>query len=232
MNRPQRDIALLQEADVSLDRALFPLLLAVERKGPIGVVELGELVGRDYTTVSRQVAKLERLGLIARRSSKADKRIREAEITAQGKQMTRALDAARGRMATVLFAKWSKSDRLELVRLLRRFVDDFRNLPTPKANRLACPQVPQSGMVFEMAATKVTITLPDNQIDEIRSLVATRAVSSVSAFVKHAVELALSDAARWREMLEDGLRQTGGPLTEEERTWADKILMPPDGGGA
>jgi DNA-binding MarR family transcriptional regulator len=131
MNRPQRDSALLHEAGVSLDRALFPLLIAVERKGPIGVVELGDLVGRDYTTVSRQVAKLEHLGLIVRRSAKADKRIREAEITAQGKEMTHALDAARERFAAVLFAKWSKNDRRDLVRLLRRFVDDFKKLPSP-----------------------------------------------------------------------------------------------------
>jgi predicted transcriptional regulator len=30
----------------------------------IGVVELGELVGRDYTTVSRQAAKVDSLGLL------------------------------------------------------------------------------------------------------------------------------------------------------------------------
>ena len=70
MNLPQRDSALLQEAGVSLDRALFPLLIAIERKGPIGVVDLAELVGRDYTTVSRQVTKLDGLGLIKRRRSK------------------------------------------------------------------------------------------------------------------------------------------------------------------
>ena len=55
MNRPQRDRALLQEAGVSLDRALFPLLIVIERKGLL-VVELADLVGRDYTTVSRQLA--------------------------------------------------------------------------------------------------------------------------------------------------------------------------------
>src|ERR1700722_16300781 len=88
MNRPQRDSALLQEAGVSLDRALFPLLIAIERKGPLGVVELAELVGRDYTTVSRQIPKLESLGLIQRRSSKSDQRVRTAAITAKGKRMT------------------------------------------------------------------------------------------------------------------------------------------------
>jgi DNA-binding MarR family transcriptional regulator len=132
MNRPQRDSALLQEAGVSLDRALFPLLIVVERKGPIGVVELSELVGRDYTTVSRQITKLGSLGLISRRPAKTDSRVREAVITAKGKDMTSAIDAARERMATVLFAKWSKRDLQDLARLMRRFADDFQSLPMPQ----------------------------------------------------------------------------------------------------
>jgi DNA-binding MarR family transcriptional regulator len=132
VNRPQRDSALLQEAGVSLDRALFPLLMAIERKGPMGVVELSELVGRDYTTVSRQITKLHGLGLIKRRRSKTDSRVREAVITAQGKEMTSAIDAARERMAAVLFAKWSKRDLQDLARLMRRFADDLQSLPTPE----------------------------------------------------------------------------------------------------
>src|SRR6202142_4037067 len=80
MNRPQRDTALIQEAGISIDRALFPLLVGIERKGPIGVVELADLAGRDYTTVSRQVAKLESLGLITRHASKTDKRVHAAVI--------------------------------------------------------------------------------------------------------------------------------------------------------
>jgi DNA-binding MarR family transcriptional regulator len=132
MNRPQRDSALLYEAGVSLDRALFPLLIAIERKGPVGVVDLAGSVGRDYTTVSRQIAKLDGLGLIHRHSSKTDNRVREAVITAKGKEMTSAIDAARERMATVLFAKWSKRDLQDLARLMRRFADDLQSLPTPE----------------------------------------------------------------------------------------------------
>ena len=131
MNRPQRDSALLLEAGVSLDRALFPLLIVIERKGPIGVVELGALVGRDYTTVSRQITKLDGLGLIDRRASKTDSRVREAVITGKGKEMTSAIDAARERMASLLFAKWSKRDLQDLARLMRRFADDLQSLPMP-----------------------------------------------------------------------------------------------------
>jgi DNA-binding MarR family transcriptional regulator len=130
MNRPQRDTALLQEAGVSLDRALFPLLIAIEQKGPIGVVDLAELVGRDYTTVSRQISKLDGLGVISRRASKTDSRVREAVITAKGREMTSAIDAARERIAAVLFAKWRKRDLKDLARLMRRFADDFASMPT------------------------------------------------------------------------------------------------------
>jgi len=44
--------------------------------------------------------------------------------------------------------------------------------------------------------------------------------------VQHAVGVALSDAAGWKEMLEDALQQTGGPLTKKERVWADALLSP------
>ncbi len=82
------------------------------------------------------------------------------------------------------------------------------------------------GMVIGMATTKITITLEDDQLEEIRGLVAGGQAANTSAFVKHAVAIALSDAVGWREMLKDALQQTGGPLTKKERAWADAILAP------
>jgi Arc/MetJ-type ribon-helix-helix transcriptional regulator len=81
-------------------------------------------------------------------------------------------------------------------------------------------------MVFGMATAKITITLPDDQLEEIRALVASQKAASVSAFVKHAVGVALYDAAGWREMLKVALQETGGPLTKKERAWADALLSP------
>jgi Arc/MetJ-type ribon-helix-helix transcriptional regulator len=77
-----------------------------------------------------------------------------------------------------------------------------------------------------MATTKITITLDDDQVEEIRALVAAGKLASVSAFVKHAVGVALHDAAGWRAMLEDALQETGGPLSKSERAWADALLSP------
>jgi Arc/MetJ-type ribon-helix-helix transcriptional regulator len=81
-------------------------------------------------------------------------------------------------------------------------------------------------MVKRMATTKITITLETGQLDQVRELVLAGRASTVSAFVKHAVNLALSDAQGWNEMLADALQQTGGPLTDAERAWADSILLP------
>ncbi len=79
-------------------------------------------------------------------------------------------------------------------------------------------------MVFGMATTKITITLPNEQLEEVQALVGAGQAASVSAFVKHAVGVALFDAAGWREMLQEALEETGGPLTKKERAWADAIL--------
>jgi DNA-binding MarR family transcriptional regulator len=143
MNSPQRDSALLEEAGVRLDRALFPLLIAVDRKGPIGVVGLAALLGRDYTTVSRQVSKLERLGLIRRNLSRGDRRVRELVVGPNGERTVRAIGVARERMGAQLFATWSSRDLQDLARLMRRFADGLQSLPlhgvTPPLRRPASP---------------------------------------------------------------------------------------------
>lgn len=123
MNRPRNDERLLQEAGVKLDQALFRLLVVIERVGPIGVVELADRLGRDYTTISRQVAKLAAMELITRQGNPQDRRIREATIAPKGKEMTDRLDAARERMGRVIFESWEPQEVSDLVRLMAKFAD-------------------------------------------------------------------------------------------------------------
>lgn len=129
MNRPQRDELLIKAAGIPLDRALFPLLVGIERFGPIGVVEMADRVGRDYTTVSRQVGKLESLGLVQRQASAADRRVREAVISPKGKAMTDLVDAAREKVGRAIFETWEAHDIEELVRLMRKFADALGAVP-------------------------------------------------------------------------------------------------------
>jgi DNA-binding MarR family transcriptional regulator len=124
LNRPQPDAALIALAGVDLDRALFALLVRVERRGPLAIGELAELTGRDYSTVSRQISKLENLGLVVRQVDARDARVTTAVVTKQGRVMTRTLDRAREKLMTELLGKWDKKEVAQLARLLRRFADD------------------------------------------------------------------------------------------------------------
>ena len=127
INRPQLDEVLIQEAAIPLERALFPLLVVIDKFGPIGVVDLADRVGRDYTTVSRQIAKLESLDLVERKVDAKDRRIRETAISPKGKAMTRAVDAARERLGRRIFETWDARDFDELVRLMRKFADAIKD---------------------------------------------------------------------------------------------------------
>lgn len=125
INRPARDDRLIEEAGIPLDRALFPLLARIGRHGPIGVVDLADRTGRDHTTISRQMTRLEDLGLIERRPSATDKRVREAEVSDKGRAMIAELNAARERLANRILASWNDAELDQLRVLLRRFADDL-----------------------------------------------------------------------------------------------------------
>jgi len=123
INRPREDDTLLRRVGVKLDRGLFPLLVRIQQFGPIGVVDLADQVGRDYTTVSRQVARLERLGLVARRGSAHDGRIREARLTPKGIGVTGRIDGAREKLLRELLTEWRPQEVEQLVRSVRKLAD-------------------------------------------------------------------------------------------------------------
>jgi Arc/MetJ-type ribon-helix-helix transcriptional regulator len=79
-------------------------------------------------------------------------------------------------------------------------------------------------MVLGMASKKVTVTLDAAQVEQIRHLVSTGRAASLSGFVQHAVGVALDDVAGWGAMLALALSETGGPMSADERAWADEAL--------
>jgi DNA-binding MarR family transcriptional regulator len=127
LNSPQRDDALLGEAGVDIDRALFPLLVRLDKTGPLSVAGLADQVGRDHTTISRQLAKLERLGLVSRQGDGGDRRVRTAGLTAAGNKVVQAITAARQRLLSTALESWDETDLASLARLNRRFVDALRD---------------------------------------------------------------------------------------------------------
>jgi DNA-binding MarR family transcriptional regulator len=121
MNRPDIDQAFLARAGVKLDRALFPLLTRIGLSHPISVVELASLVGRDHSTVSRQVTKLETLGLVERQAVKGDQRVRLLSPSAAGSKMLGQFSRARRTFLDDRLGSWTAEERATLLELLSRF---------------------------------------------------------------------------------------------------------------
>jgi DNA-binding MarR family transcriptional regulator len=119
MNRPDLDRAFLERAGVKLDRALFPLLTRIGNAHPVSVGELAYLVGRDHSVVSRQVAKLEGLGLVSRQADDRDQRVRLLEPSRAGWTMLNEFAKARRQLLNERLAAWTGDDRSRFLTLLR-----------------------------------------------------------------------------------------------------------------
>jgi len=126
LNSPRQDDVLLREAGVLLDRALFPLLVRLSAAPSISVATLAEQVGRDPSTVSRQLAKLEQLGLAKKPASRDDLRVRKAAITKAGLHTVAAISAARRKLLRELLNDWSPEEREVFPRLVQRLADSMK----------------------------------------------------------------------------------------------------------
>lgn len=124
INRLDMDKKLLAEAGISMDRALFPLLCRIAVRPQVSVAELANVVGRDHSTVSRQVIKLEELGLIHRLPDPTDRRARQLFLSDQGQQMMQRISAVRRSWMETHFAAWAPTDRDRLIALMTMMTEN------------------------------------------------------------------------------------------------------------
>ncbi len=120
LNRPQGDNVILTRADVSLDTALFPLLVRVSMQRNLTIGALADQVARDYSTVSRQVARLQGLGLVNAEPSRTDRRQRRLSVTAAGKNTVKKIDRARNAVMSEALDGWSEAEITEFARMTSR----------------------------------------------------------------------------------------------------------------
>jgi DNA-binding MarR family transcriptional regulator len=79
---------LLEDADVDLPAAHFPVLAALERLGAMNVGELTEALGISQPGVTRLVDRLEAEGLVQSTQLPDDRRVRTIALTKAGRQLT------------------------------------------------------------------------------------------------------------------------------------------------
>ena len=123
VSRPRFRALLLDRAGVTLDVALAQCLVTIGLRGPIGVLDLAELLDHNHPKASRLLARLEELGLVERAPAPHDRRIKTASVTPEGRRVVDAVNLGRRRLVDEVLADWTDHDRATLARLTRRFSD-------------------------------------------------------------------------------------------------------------
>ena len=91
LRRAARAVASIYDAQIAptgLRSTQFSLLTAIALAGDVPVARLAEILGLDRTTMTRNLAPLERDGLVESRPT-ADRRVRQVRLTASGRQLVR-----------------------------------------------------------------------------------------------------------------------------------------------
>ncbi|MCE6997329.1 MarR family transcriptional regulator [Saccharothrix sp. S26] len=107
---------------MAVDPALFPLLDAVEERGPSSVTELTTALGVDQPRASRLVAKAVDEGLLTRQADQHDGRRTPVSLTSSGRAQLDAAHTVRRQVFARAMADWSDEERATFARLLTAFV--------------------------------------------------------------------------------------------------------------
>jgi DNA-binding MarR family transcriptional regulator len=118
------------EVHPDLDVASYTVLVTIsdlERSLPGGVraIDVADTLGLHKSTMSRNIAVLERLGLVAREQSVDDARARILTITESGRASLDATITARRARVSSILSRWSADDVRDLARLLGQLNDDL-----------------------------------------------------------------------------------------------------------
>jgi DNA-binding MarR family transcriptional regulator len=111
-------------AGMSLDRASYAVLFRLE-EGPARLSDLAQKVGVDISTLSRQVHHLEAAGLVAKTVVEEDRRAAMLSATAEGRDLTQRIRAAKRAAITEMLEGWTPEEREELGRVLGRLADEM-----------------------------------------------------------------------------------------------------------
>jgi DNA-binding MarR family transcriptional regulator len=91
----------------------------------VRAIDVADTLGLHKSTMSRNIAVLERLGLVGREPSAEDARARILTITEPGRTSLDAAISARRQRVSSILGRWSESDVRDLGRLLGQLNDDL-----------------------------------------------------------------------------------------------------------
>nr|NNM90694.1 MarR family transcriptional regulator [Bacilli bacterium] len=124
----RRITAMTRQKDIELDRATYLLLHHIITHGFAGVKELAQTFGLDVSTVSRQVAVLEKKGYVKRTQDLSDRRAFSLTITTRGQTVCDAYKTDRLTKLEQHLKGWSTEEIQTFSALLQKYNQLERNI--------------------------------------------------------------------------------------------------------
>lgn len=124
MTRARANVArAARQIDPELGTGAYPILLHISDTGGVRITDLATHFGVGKPTMSRQVAAMERLGLVLRRVDPADRRGALVMLSAEGERRFAVARRQRRDWLVATFADFSDDEVRSLGSLLGRFVE-------------------------------------------------------------------------------------------------------------
>jgi DNA-binding MarR family transcriptional regulator len=123
---------------VRVDRAGYLAMRVLDALGPVSTNALAQALHLDGSTVTRQIAPLERGGLIERHRDPADGRSSTIALTDGGRRVMGEVQAERRRCIEALVSDWDGADQAGLAALLARLNSCLIGSVTDSARRPQC----------------------------------------------------------------------------------------------
>jgi DNA-binding MarR family transcriptional regulator len=108
-----------------LERAHYILLWEILRHGPQTVSSLAAHLRLDNSTVTRQVAMMEKTALLERSVNPEDGRSQLLSVTPLGREKAETMRRTRIERIAAMMTSWPEEDQYDLVRLLDRLNEDL-----------------------------------------------------------------------------------------------------------
>jgi DNA-binding MarR family transcriptional regulator len=127
VRRSRRPMTQLRAGDrvVQVSVPSYALLVRLFECEPQRASDLARDLGLDKSTMSRQIAALERDGLLERVEDPADGRAALVRLSPQGRRSLAEMREARRRVLRERLSNWSTQDRRDFARLLGRLNADL-----------------------------------------------------------------------------------------------------------
>ena len=112
--------ALAKNVHPEMEPAAYGILMLLQREGSLRATDIATIIGVGKPSVSRQLAGLERLGLVSRQLDPSDARSQRVLLTPLGQQQLTAAQTGRRSAFTALMRSWNPEDVEKLGLLIAR----------------------------------------------------------------------------------------------------------------